>query len=78
MKKLLFLTPELPFPPQSGGKVKSLKLLDALAERYEVTFVSPHKMEDADHRDAFIEMLESCRPLPVILRLIEDAKRSRI
>ena len=55
MKKLLFLTPELPFPPQSGGKVKSLKLLDALAERYEVTFVSPLKMEDADHRDAFIE-----------------------
>ena len=36
MKKLLFITPELPYPMQSGGKVKSMKLLHALAERYEV------------------------------------------
>ncbi|WOJ97791.1 glycosyltransferase family 4 protein [Congregibacter brevis] len=55
MKKLLFLTPELPYPPQSGGKVKSLKLLEALAERYEVTLVSPLKLDDADHRPAFEE-----------------------
>ena len=53
MKKLLFITPELPYPPQSGGKVKSLKLLDALAERYQVTLVSPLKAEDALHRDEF-------------------------
>ncbi|EED31674.1 glycosyl transferase, group 1 [gamma proteobacterium NOR5-3] len=53
MKKLLFITPELPYPPQSGGKVKSLKLLEALAERYEVTLVSPLKLDDADYRPAF-------------------------
>ena len=55
MKKLLFITPELPYPPQSGGKVKSLKLLDALAERYEVTLVSPLKVDDAEHRHGFEE-----------------------
>jgi glycosyltransferase involved in cell wall biosynthesis len=53
MKKLLFVTPELPFPPQSGGKVKSLKLLHALAERYEVMLACPLKGEDAKHVDAF-------------------------
>jgi len=53
MQKLLFLTPELPYPPQSGGKVKSLKLLDALAERYEVTLISPLKADDASHQSAF-------------------------
>jgi len=53
MKNLLFLTPELPYPPQSGGKVKSLRLLDALAERYEVTLASPLKMDDPKHRAAF-------------------------
>ena len=53
MEKLLFITPELPFPPQSGGKVKSLKLLHALAERYEVTLACPLKGEDARHVDAF-------------------------
>ena len=46
MKKLLFITPELPYPPHSGGKVKSLKLLDALAQRYAVTLVSPLKKHD--------------------------------
>lgn len=53
MKKLLFITPELPYPAQSGGKVKSLKLLHALAERYDVCLACPLKMEDPDHVDAF-------------------------
>ena len=53
MKKLLFITPELPFPAQSGGKVKSLKLLQALAERYQVTLACPLKLDDARHVEAF-------------------------
>ena len=58
MKKLLFITPELPYPPQSGGKVKSLKLLESLAERYRITVASPLKQEDATHLRAF----EECSP----------------
>ncbi|MFT4519244.1 MAG: glycosyltransferase involved in cell wall biosynthesis [Halioglobus sp.] len=46
MKKLLFVTPELPYPAQSGGKVKSLKLLASLTERFDVTLACPLKMED--------------------------------
>ncbi|MFT6273926.1 MAG: glycosyltransferase involved in cell wall biosynthesis [Halioglobus sp.] len=53
MKKLLFITSELPFPAQSGGKVKSLKLLQALAQRYDVTLACPLKCEDASHVEAF-------------------------
>ncbi|MEH6580753.1 MAG: glycosyltransferase [Halioglobus sp.] len=53
MKKLLFITPELPFPAQSGGKVKSLKLLQALAERYQVTLACPLKLEDASYVEEF-------------------------
>ena len=53
MRKLLFLTPELPYPPQSGGKLKSMKLVDALAENFDVTLVSPLKLDDAAHRAAF-------------------------
>lgn len=52
-KKLLFISPELPYPPQSGGKVKSLKLLQAMAERYDVTWVSPLKQDDEEHLAAF-------------------------
>lgn len=53
MKKLLFITPELPYPAQSGGKVKSLKLLQALAERYHVTLACPLKLEDASYLEEF-------------------------
>jgi glycosyltransferase involved in cell wall biosynthesis len=56
MKKLLFISPELPFPAQSGGKVKTLKLVQSLAERYRVTFVSPLKLEDADHSEEFARL----------------------
>ena len=53
MKKLLFISPELPYPPQSGGKVESMKLLESLAERYRVTFASPLKLDDAHHLASF-------------------------
>jgi len=60
MKKLLFITPELPYPAQSGGKVKSLQLLQALAERYDVTLACPLKMEDAKHVEEF-HAISPCR-----------------
>lgn len=53
MKNLLFITPELPYPAQSGGKVKSLKLLQALSEKYRVTLACPLKLEDASHVEDF-------------------------
>lgn len=53
MKKLLFISTELPYPPQSGGKVKSMKLLEALAEGYDVTYASPLKLDDGLHVEDF-------------------------
>jgi len=53
MKRLLFITPELPYPTQSGGKLKSLKLLHSLAERYDVTLACPLKMDDAKYAEEF-------------------------
>ena len=60
MRKLLFITPELPFPAQSGGKVKSLKLLHALAERYHVTLACPLKLDDASYIEEF-HAVSPCR-----------------
>lgn len=53
MQKLLFISPELPYPAQSGGKVKTLKLVQSLAAHYQVTFVSPLKLEDPMYREEF-------------------------
>jgi len=53
MKRLLFITPELPYPAQSGGKVKTLKMLHSLAERYEITLACPLKMDDSTNIKGF-------------------------
>jgi len=52
-KKLLFLTPELPFPSNSGGKLKSQKLLECFSEVYDVTVVCPLKLDDHLHLASF-------------------------
>lgn len=36
MKKLLYLTPEFPYPPDSGGKLKTWMLLEYLSTKYEL------------------------------------------
>jgi exopolysaccharide biosynthesis WecB/TagA/CpsF family protein len=53
VKKLLFVTRELPFPAHSVGKTKTLKLLYSLAERYEITLACPLKRDDASNVDGF-------------------------
>lgn len=53
MQTLLFVTPELPYPARSGGKLKSLKLLKHLATQNAVTVVCPLKAEDQKHLAAF-------------------------
>ena len=53
MQKLLFISPELPYPLRSGGKVKSHKLLSMLCEQYEVSLVCPLKLEDGEFVEEF-------------------------
>ena len=55
MKKLLFLTPELPYPGHSGGKLKSLKLLEWLQDDFELTLACPLKLDDHLYVDEFME-----------------------
>jgi glycosyltransferase involved in cell wall biosynthesis len=74
MKKLLFITPELPYPPQSGGKVKSLKLLQALAERYQVTLACPLKLDDPDHLGAFAGLSPCVQHLHASIEIPRNAR----
>lgn len=53
MQKLLFISPELPYPLRSGGKVKSHKLLSMLCEQYQVSLVCPLKLEDGEFVEEF-------------------------
>jgi glycosyltransferase involved in cell wall biosynthesis len=53
MKKILFLTPTLPYPPVSGGVIKSSKVVQFLSERYELTVACLLKNEDKSFKVEF-------------------------
>lgn len=52
--KVLLLTPELPFPPISGGKLKSWKLIEFLTRHYQLSVGCLLKADDEDHLHDFI------------------------
>jgi len=53
--KILFLTPQLPYPPVSGGTIKSWKLIEYLSKEYEVFITYFLKGDDSIHQSDFIE-----------------------
>src|SRR5687767_12341811 len=44
--RILTLTPRVLYPPDTGGRIRSLKLLQGLARRHEVTLVCFQAPED--------------------------------
>ena len=56
MTKLLFLTPELPWPPYSGGRIKSSKLIEYLGRMYRVDVGCLLKGNDREHLEPFRAM----------------------
>ncbi|HQV78381.1 MAG TPA: glycosyltransferase family 4 protein [Chitinophagales bacterium] len=53
MKKILFLTPTLPYPPVSGGVIKSNKVIHFLTSKYEVAIACFLKNEDKKYVQEF-------------------------
>jgi len=52
-QKLLLITPELPYPLQSGGKVKTWNMICAFSEKWDITLVCPLKENDSDYVEEF-------------------------
>jgi glycosyltransferase involved in cell wall biosynthesis len=53
MKKILFLTPQLPFPPYGGGLIKSWKIVEFLSKNYKLGLACFLKGEDRNYLDNF-------------------------
>lgn len=54
MKKILFITPTLPYPPVSGGVIKSNKVVHFLSEKYNLSVACLLKNDDTEHKDEFL------------------------
>lgn len=56
-KSILFISTQLPFPPKSGGTIKSWNYLNNLVEKYEVGLACLLKDHDADYLEDFKKKL---------------------
>ena len=55
--KLLFITSQLPYPPQGGGVIKSFRLLQHLSEHFELSLLCNMKGEDPLNESAFLQQV---------------------
>ena len=67
--KILMLTPYLPYPPASGGQVRTYNLLNYLSKKHSVTLVSLYKN---DEENKFIDEL---RPICKEIHLCRRASK---
>lgn len=70
--RVLFLTTQLPYPPHSGGLVKSFRLVEFLASKCALTIVCALKGRDADSISELQKKLESA----LVLGVPVDKERS--
>ncbi len=59
-KSILFLSLRLPYPPFSGGKIKSWKLVEFLGRHYDLTVGSILKEDDEEFLDDFTSKAQLC------------------
>lgn len=64
--KILMLTPYLPYPPSSGGQVRSYNLIKNLADRHQITLFSLIKSEE--ERRNIPELEKYCKKVRVFNR----------
>ena len=65
-KKILIVTPYVPWPPSEGGRISQFRTLEALRGACEFTLVIPiHKEEEENHAKELALRLPHVRVLPV-------------
>lgn len=56
--KILFITTQLPYPPNSGGVIKSWKLIQYLSMNYDVTLACFLKNDDRNFEQEFLQKIK--------------------
>ncbi len=63
--RILFLTPEVPFPPDSGGRLKTSSILDYLRDNHELTLLCFRRRPLDALQDAWASRFPRIRTIPL-------------
>ncbi len=71
-EKILFLTTEIPYPLDSGGKIRSFNMLKSLYEKYEIDLLC---FSEGNHKQEHIsELNKLCKSVYVIKKIYKNSK----
>jgi glycosyltransferase involved in cell wall biosynthesis len=59
LKKILFITPQLPYPPVSGGVIKTFELVKFLHQKYDIFLATLLKSLDREKETEFLSFINS-------------------
>lgn len=77
--KILFLTPQLPYPPQKGTALRNWGLIDGLAPRHELSLLSFRAPgQDADPPTPLVDACERVATVPQPERSLRDRLRDML
>lgn len=78
LKKLLFLTPQLPYPPHQGTAIRNYNLIKELSARYEVHLLSLAEDPSAEDIDHLRQLCRSVQTVPAPRRTLAQRALSTL
>ena len=74
--KILFITPNLPFPPDNGGRMRTFGFLKELSTRHDVSLLSfHHSRDDVENIQELREICTRVLTVPLTKRQLRKNKR---
>jgi sugar transferase (PEP-CTERM/EpsH1 system associated) len=74
--KILFITPDLPFPPDNGGRMRTFGFLKELSNRHVVSLLSFHRSDDdTENIEELREICTQVLTVPLTKRQLRKNKR---
>ncbi len=64
--RVVVIDEELPYPPNSGKRIRSLNLITRLAKRHDITYIC-HRNHNENEIQPAIEYLENCGIRPIVV-----------
>jgi len=77
MKKILYITEQFPYPPDSGGKIKTLNTLNTLSKKFQVHLVSFSPQQITTKNQNFLKKKVASSTLIVDKTINHHVKRNK-
>lgn len=76
--KILFITELLPYPPNTGGKYKTFKILNIIAKKHKIYLISFVDQKSSDSKLGELKLKEICKEIKTFILPIITADHNKL